>query len=66
MIKTIIFDLDGTIADSFSLAIDCIKELAEEENKKLHIKNFHSLKAKGPLQVIREDFKIPLIILTSL
>jgi len=53
--------MDGTLADTFSLAIDCVKKIAKEENKELSIKNFNSLRSKGPFQVIREDFKISLL-----
>ncbi|MBW2998693.1 HAD-IA family hydrolase [Candidatus Woesearchaeota archaeon] len=61
MTRTIIFDMDGTLADSFPLAIDCIKKIAKEEGKDLGIEDFTVLKSKGPFEVIRDDFKIPLI-----
>ena len=58
MIKAVIFDFDGTLADSFPLAIECITELAKEKNANLNIKNFEKLKDKTIYDLIKHDFKI--------
>jgi len=61
MIKYIIFDFDGTIADSFSLAIKCTKEIAKENHKDFNHLDFKDMKSKTIYEVIKDDFSISLL-----
>jgi len=57
MTKTIIFDFDGTLADTFQIAIKNLNELCEKFGKE-KIKEPNKLREKTVREAIREDFKI--------
>jgi len=58
---TIIFDFDGTIADTFPYIFEIIKKLAVEQGiNNLTDKDLHSIRDKHPLEVIRM-FNIPIL-----
>jgi phosphoglycolate phosphatase len=62
MIKTIIFDFDGTIGDTFSLSLDKANEYAKERGWK-QLKNTKSLRDKSAAQLLKEHPNINLITL---
>jgi len=51
MIKTIIFDFDGTLADSLKMGLKIVNELSEKYNYK-KIKNYKKLKDKNAKYII--------------
>lgn len=57
MTKTIIFDFDGTLADTFHIAIECLNELCEKHGRE-KFKEPNKLRDKTLRNAIREDFKI--------
>ena len=64
MIKTIIFDFDGTIADTFSITLKCGNKLCEEFNTK-KVKDSKSLRDKSMRRIVTEDMKLPFYKLPS-
>lgn len=64
-INTVIFDFDGTIADTLAVIIDIVNEHASEFGfKPLTAKQQEELRGKTLWQIIK-DFKLPLIKLPS-
>jgi phosphoglycolate phosphatase len=53
-IKTLIFDFDGTIADSHPSLIECINELAPKYSYK-PLKNVDALRGKDSMTILKKD-----------
>lgn len=65
--KTIIFDFNGTIADTSKIAFNAINKMSEKYNyKKLTFKEANSLRDKGMMEIIKMYnvplYKIPFIL----
>ncbi len=59
--KTIIFDFDGTIADTLSQIFEIINQLAEKNGfKRLTRDEFEAVRSLPPLDIIKK-FKIPVL-----
>lgn len=56
--KTIIFDFDGTLADTINLSIKCIKLLSEKYDLK-SIPEIEKVRNKSLLKIIKEDLELP-------
>ena len=57
--KAIIFDFNGTIADTSKIAFDAINKMSEKYNyKKLTFKEANSLRDKGMMEIIKM-YKVP-------
>jgi len=64
MIKAIIFDFDGTLADSFLVTLNCANKISKEFNCK-QVKYSKSLHDKSMHKIINEDMKLPFYKLPS-
>lgn len=53
-IKTVIFDFDGTLADTLSLAFDCVKKLSDEFGYKINYEDLHKLRGKSAREIIKQ------------
>src|SRR3989344_3585369 len=57
MLTTIIFDFDGTLADTGRIMIECMNELAKQENRP-QLKANESLREKTALQIFTKDLGV--------
>ncbi len=67
MIKTIIFDFDGTIADNFQVFIDCYNQIAKkikiESIEKKDIDDLQNYHIKNLIKNFKPKWKLPLLII---
>lgn len=56
-LKTIVFDFDGTLADTLSIAIDVFNQLSDEYGYK-PIKNIDDFKNKSLVEIIKQDLGV--------
>jgi len=62
MIKAIIFDFDGTLADTYKIVLDAVNQLAPSYNYK-PLKDSPYLRSKSMKEIVSKDLRISVFLL---
>lgn len=65
MLKTVVFDFDGTIADTIPLIMKCLRDL-DEEQRYHHIQLTEELREKSILDIALHELRLPILLLRRL